>query len=98
MMAWTMLTEVSGRVDLGTEEGWPACIVEARDRRELIRQREGEGGILIILVTSSPESPVSDIVTLSQAGREWTIWSGVRERREELNLVTLELIQRLNIS
>ena len=97
MMARTMLADVGGRVDWGKEEGWPACIAEARERRELIREREGEGGMLMILVTSWPESPVSDIVTLSQAGREWRIWSGVRELREELNLVSLDLIQRLNI-
>ena len=36
-------------------------------------------------------------VPLSQAGRQWGIWSGVRERREELNLVSFDLIQRLNI-
>ena len=36
-------------------------------------------------------------VPLSQAGRQWGIWSGVRERREELNLVSLDLIQRLYI-
>ena len=93
-----MLTEVGGMVDWGKEVGWPACIAEVRERREVIREREGEGGMLIILVTSWPESPVSAMVTLSQAGREWMMWSGVREKRAELNLVSLDLIQRLNIS
>ena len=36
-------------------------------------------------------------VPLSQAGRQWGIWSGVRERREKLNLVSLDQIPRLNI-
>merc|ERR1712042_87723 len=42
--------------------------------------------MLMILVTSSPESPVSEIVTLSQAGRLLRIQSEPIERRDDLKI------------
>ena len=69
-----------------------ACVYCRGKGEEGVDQREGGG-----------RRDVDDTgnflarVPLSQAGRQWGIWSGVRERREELNLVSLDLIQRLNI-
>merc|ERR1719507_234022 len=55
-------------MDGGKEEALAPWNLEERERRADWRGMEGQGGIRMTLATCCPESPVSSMVTLSQAG------------------------------
>ena len=70
---------VGERIACGKDAGWPLWISDARLNRDVIKNNEGEGGTLIILVNSSPESPDSEMETLSHAGKDSSILSTLKD-------------------